>query len=220
MTGRTIIERIPGPLAPLYEKATRMVIKTYYGPVAEEVLSHLNEGRILDLGTGPGYLPIEIVKRSSRIRVDGIDLSRALIRMARKNALKAGLADRLDFQWGNAASLRFKDDSYDMIISTGMLHMVKDPVKVLRECCRVLKSGGEAWIYDPAQVSSRIDVEAWKASFTPLETVLYAVFKVYTRISPGHTYRKDEVLALIEKTDFSACRIRQEGNEIKVKLKK
>ncbi len=80
MKPRILIERIPGPLAPMYEKAARMVIKSYYSQVAEEVVSNLKAGTILDLGSGPGYLPIEIVKRSPSIKVDGIDLSSKLIK--------------------------------------------------------------------------------------------------------------------------------------------
>jgi ubiquinone/menaquinone biosynthesis C-methylase UbiE len=116
------IERIPGPLAYSYEKATRMVIETYYSEVADELVSNLKDGIILDLGTGPGYLPIEIAKRSPLIRIIGIDLSRKLILMARRNALKAGLSDRLDFRVGNASKLQFEDASFDMVLSTGMLH--------------------------------------------------------------------------------------------------
>ena len=56
------IERIPGVLASTYEKATRLVIDTYYCEVAKEVVAHLDDGIILDIGTGPGYLPIEIAK--------------------------------------------------------------------------------------------------------------------------------------------------------------
>ena len=97
MKQRTIIERIPAPFASLYEKATRMVIASYYGPVAEEIVASLKAGTILDLGTGPGYLPIEIVKRSPSIRVIGIDLTRKLINTAKLNALKNGVADRLHF---------------------------------------------------------------------------------------------------------------------------
>ena len=144
MKQKIIIERIPGPFASLYEKATQMVITSYYGPVAEEIVTSLKAGTILDLGTGPGYLPIEIVKRSPSIRVIGIDLTRKLINTAKRNALKNGVADRLHFEVGNASRLRFENNYCDMVISTGMLHSLKDPVRVLRECYRVLKQGGEA----------------------------------------------------------------------------
>jgi ubiquinone/menaquinone biosynthesis C-methylase UbiE len=150
------IERIPGVLASAYEKATRMVIESYYRPVAAEIVAHLNEGTILDMGTGPGYLPVEIAKRSPALTVIGVDLSRKLIEIARSNASKAGLADQLTFKSGNAGRLEFSDSSFDMVISTGMLHSLKEPVAVLQEIHRVLKAGREAWIFDPARVASRV----------------------------------------------------------------
>ena len=54
MKRKVLIERIPGPMASLYEKATRTVIDSYYSQVAGEVVSSLKAGVILDLGTGPG----------------------------------------------------------------------------------------------------------------------------------------------------------------------
>jgi ubiquinone/menaquinone biosynthesis C-methylase UbiE len=217
---RVLIERIPAPLASLYEKATRLVIESYYSGVAEEIVSSFKRGTLLDLGTGPGYLPIEIVKRSPSIRCDGIDLSRRLVKMARGNARKAGVADRLNFEVGNAANLRFEDESYDMVISTGMLHMLRDPVKVLMECYRVLRPGGEAWIYDPACVSSQMDKEKWKASLNTIEKLSYVLFKLYLRISPPHTYVREQVEEMIAATEFEEYDIEEEDKEIKVRLRK
>ncbi|MEJ2165145.1 MAG: class I SAM-dependent methyltransferase, partial [Desulfobacterales bacterium] len=76
------IERIPGVLASSYEKATQLAIDSYYSQVAEEIVSYFKEGTILDLGTGPGHLPVEILKRSPAIRIVGVDLSHKLIQMA------------------------------------------------------------------------------------------------------------------------------------------
>lgn len=214
------IERIPGPMAPVYEKAARMVIDSYYSEVAEEVVSRLKSGVILDLGTGPGYLPIEIVKRAPDIRIDGIDLTPRLIKMAQENAAKAGLADKLHFEVGNAAKLRFPDNSYDMVISTGMLHSLKDPVKVLRECYRVLKPGGEAWIYDPARVSSQVDTRQWKASLTLRERLLYRLFTLFSPINRPHWYNREKAVRLISATDFKDYSIETRGEEIRIKLRK
>lgn len=217
---RVLIERIPAPLASLYEKATRLVIESYYSGVAEEIVSSFRGDLLLDLGTGPGYLPIEIVRMSSAISCDGIDLSGRLIKMARSNALKAGVAGRLNFEVGNAAKLRFEDESYDMVISTGMLHMLKDPVKVLMECYRVLRPGGEAWIYDPARVSSQMDKVKWKASLNVMERLSYVLFRLYLRISPPHTYGREQVEEMIAATKFKEYEIEEEDNELKIKLKK
>lgn len=214
------IERIPGVLASAYEKGTRMVIEGYYSQVAEEIVAHLSCGTILDLGTGPGYLPIEIAKRSSDIRIVGVDLSRNLIKMARSNAASSGQSDRLKFQLGNASRIDFKDATFDMVISTGMLHSLKAPVKVIPEMYRVLKVGGEAWIFDPAQVSSAVDREKWKASLNLRERFFLRLFKVAGLHKPIKIYSRADTIALIEKTDFQNYRIDAYEKEIRIKLKK
>ena len=214
------IQRIPFPFASIYEKATRLAKDTYYRNVAEEITSHLRSGILLDLGTGPGYLPIEIVKRSSEIKIDGIDLSGTLIKAAQLNALKAGVPDQLHFEVGNAAKLRFEDDTYDMVISTGMLHMLKNPINVLKECYRVLKQGCEAWIYDPAQVTSRIDVKRWRNSLTFQEKLLFKLFPLFSRINPPHMYAKKQVEEMIGCTRFEEYTIEEGDREIRIKLRK
>ena len=214
------IERIPAPFASLYEKAARLVVEDYYVGVAREIADFLKTGLILDLGTGPGYLPIEIVKRSPHLRVVGIDLSRRLIKTAQDNALKAGLEDKLRFEVGNAARLTFQDNAYDMVISTGMLHALRDPVQVLKESYRVLKPGGEAWIYDPARVTSQVDMKTWRASLTLSEKLMKAIFAFFARLNPPHPYDKREATALIGNTPFQEYDIQEEQGEIKIRLKK
>ena len=214
------IERIPSVLASSYEKATRMVIGSYYSQVAEEITAHLSGGTILDIGTGPGYLPIEIAQRSSTVRIIGVDLSRKLIEMARSNAVKAGLSDRLKFKLGNAGRLEFDDSAFDMVISTGMLHSLKEPVKVLQEIYRVLKADREAWIFDPAQVSSAVDRKKWRASLNLRERFFLWLFGLFGLHKPIDTYTREQATALIEQTDFKNFWIDERIKEIKIKLQK
>jgi ubiquinone/menaquinone biosynthesis C-methylase UbiE len=214
------IERIPAPLAALYEKASRLVIKSYYAPVAEEILGSFHQGFLLDLGTGPGYLPIEMAKRSFQIRIIGVDLSRALIRMARVNALRAGCSDRVRFEVGNAAALRFHAETFDRVISTGMLHALRDPVTTIRECRRVLKPGGEAWIYDPARVCSLVDWAEWKATLTPVERLMERLLPLFTRLNPPHPYNRRLVEEWIASTSFKDYSMEECGTETKIRLRK
>jgi len=195
-----------------------MVIEAYYGQVAEEIVSNFQSGEILDLGTGPGYLPIEIVRRAPDITIIGVDLSRKLIQMAQANAAKSGLSHQLRFEVGNSAGLRFDDGVFDMVISTGMLHSLKNPVAVLKEIYRVLKNGSVAWIYDPANVTPYIDKKKWKASLNIRERSFLWFFKLLGLHNPIAAYTREQVIPMIAATDFEAFEIDERKNEIRIKL--
>jgi ubiquinone/menaquinone biosynthesis C-methylase UbiE len=213
-------ERIPGVLASSYEKASRMVVDGYYSQVADEIVFHIRQGSILDLGTGPGYLPIEIVKRAADIHITGVDLSRKLIHMARVNAQMEGLSSQLSFEVGNSTRLQFDDAVFDMVISTGMLHSLKNPVNVLKEIKRLLKQGSEAWIYDPANVIKYIDRKKWKASLNLRERFFLWIFGLLGLHKPIAVYRKCDVAPMIEAAGFEKYEIKEGKREIRIKLTK
>ena len=213
-------ERIPGVLASSYDKASRMVINGYYGMVADEIITHIRIGLMLDLGTGPGYLPIEIVKRASDIRITGVDLSRRLIQMARDNAQKAGLVSQLNFEVGNSSRLRFDDAVFDMVISTGMLHSLKKPVNVLTEIHRVLKPGADAWIYDPANVIQYIDKTKWRESLNLRERFFLWFFGILGLHKPIAVYRTEDVIPMIEAAGFKKYSVDERDREIRIKVTK
>jgi ubiquinone/menaquinone biosynthesis C-methylase UbiE len=210
------IERIPAPLASAYEKASRMVRGSYYQKMSEEILAHGNKGYFLDVGTGPGYLPIAIARRSSAIRVVGVDLSRPLIRMARINAAREGFSDRLTFEVGNGARLRFADQSFDMVISTGVFHSLKDPVAVLREMRRVLKEGGEVIICDPALVGSTVDRGGWWACLTFREKLFLKLFHWAGLHRPIETFSWEQAVRMLREAGFSHFQADKKGNELKI----
>ena len=197
-----------------------MVIGGYYGMVADEIVTHIRQGSILDLGTGPGYLPIEIVKRAPDIHIRGVDLSRKLIRMARDNAQKAGLVSQLSFEVGNSSRLRFDDAVFDMVISTGMLHSLKKPVNVLTEIHRVLKPGADAWIYDPANVIQYIDKSKWRVSLNLRERFFLWFFGILGLHKPIAVYRKEDVIPMIAAAGFKRYSVDERDREIRIKMTK
>ena len=138
-------EAIPTPGAILYNATVARVLRKPETKIADDVAEKMGSGTILDLGSGTGYLSIEIAKRRPNLQVYGIDLSRQMVRIARRHARGMGNAH---FEFGNAAELPFEDDSIDFILSTGSLHHWRTPARVFDECYRVLKASAEAWIYD------------------------------------------------------------------------
>jgi ubiquinone/menaquinone biosynthesis C-methylase UbiE len=147
-----IPEKIPDFAADLYNRGAYSARQKYYSKIADEIASEIESGRILDIGTGPGYLPIEIAKRLTNTRIDGIDLSKRMIELARENAKNADVLSQINFEQGNAIKLEFEDNLYDIVVSTGVFHSWKHPVRAIDEIHRVLKPEGLALIYDPALI--------------------------------------------------------------------
>jgi ubiquinone/menaquinone biosynthesis C-methylase UbiE len=214
------MERIPGPLAPVYEKAARLAIETYYRPLAGEITAQFGAGLFLDIGAGPGYLPIEISRRSPAARVICLDLSRQLIRRARRNAQSAGVAERMAFTVGHAAMIPFGADRFDMVISTGVLHSLEDPRAFFVEVRRVLKKGAQAWVFDPARVTGHIDADRWKKSLTPRERFLLWLFKRIGIHKEARALKKQQVEDMLVRTDFDHIDIETTRHDIRIRLVK
>ncbi len=134
-------EAIPTPGAIFYNATVAKVLRKPETKIANDVVEKMGNGTILGLGSGTGYLTIEIAQRSPSLQVCGIDLSRQMVKIARRHA--KGVDNAL-FVFGNAARLPFRDNSIDLVISTGASHHWKTPRMVFDECYRVLKTGKEA----------------------------------------------------------------------------
>ncbi len=210
-------ERIPGFTAYLYDKIARTAIPDYYRKIAEEITSKLDSGRILDIGTGPAYLPIEMVKRRKDIRVDGIDLTKKMVKIARRNVSEAGFIHQINCMVANGNNLKgFETYSYDMVISTGALHSWKNPSRVINECYRVLKPGGELWIYDPADIGSKEKIRLLKG----FNKMIYKFLSLIPREIIPITYTANEVREIIHKTKFKDYEVKKKENSIEIRLKK
>src|ERR1700741_3704425 len=79
-------------------------------------------GRVLDLGTGPGQIPLLLVERLADVTVVGIDLSEHMLRLAAAHRLRSPHAARVEFQKVDAKHLPFPRDSFDVVCSNTILH--------------------------------------------------------------------------------------------------
>ena len=104
---------------------------------------------VLDVGCGTGTLALEVARRAGRAgRVVGVDPSSEQIARAHSKAARYKVP--VDFQIGVIEHLAFPDQTFDMVLSTLMMHHVPAPLKRqgLAEIARVLKPGGRLVIAD------------------------------------------------------------------------
>jgi ubiquinone/menaquinone biosynthesis C-methylase UbiE len=97
--------------------------------------------RVLDVGTGPGWIPILTALQCPEARIVGVDLAEEMMRIARRNVEKEGLSNRIDIVRADAKQLPFAPGDFDLVISSSMLHHIPDPRLVLAEVDRVVGGG-------------------------------------------------------------------------------
>jgi len=108
-------------------------------PVIERLLGEIDGQKILDLGCGAG--PYSCILASRGARVTGLDLSEAMISLAGKKALDAGLS--IDFRVADIRDpLPFASEELDLVFSATALHYVDDLTAFMSEVSRVIAAGG------------------------------------------------------------------------------
>ncbi len=148
-------------MAVLYEKVATGVLSSFYRQVAREITSSVKRGRVLDVGTGPGHLLVEIARGNPDLEVVGLDLSQRMLTIAKAHTEQCAriattqdvsIAPRprsqIQLVRGDVQHLPFCDDAFDMVVSTLSLHHWQNPAKGIQECLRVTAPGGQCWIYD------------------------------------------------------------------------
>jgi len=153
LLGFLLPEKIPEFAAEMYINLAKNAKTEFFQGIAKEITGRINKRcdvwNLLDIGTGPGFLLFEIAELESDVELVGIDLSEKLIKFAKGESEKRDFGD-IHFEIGDANHLNFEDDTCDFIISSGVLHSLKNPVAAIKEWLRVLKPGHDLWIYDPA----------------------------------------------------------------------
>ena len=110
--------------------------RTHYRPGA----------RLLDFGCGWG----ENTPLFAHIgyQVEGFDISENNLKLARRLAEQAGVADRIHFSIQQAEKLSYSDAHFDVVAGIDILHHVEIGA-ALAECRRVLRPGGTAFFVEP-----------------------------------------------------------------------
>ena len=103
--------------------------------------------RVADVACGAGWASIAIARAHPSVRMDGFDLDELSIDMARANAARAGVADRVTFAIRDAADPAAAAQ-YDLVVIIEAVHDLSRPVEVLTAVRKMLRPGGQVLIAD------------------------------------------------------------------------
>jgi ubiquinone/menaquinone biosynthesis C-methylase UbiE len=131
----------------IYDFVSRRVLRGMYRRLAADVARVAPDGgAVLDVGTGPGVLLVELATRRPDLRLTGVDLSADMVTAATRNLAPFG--ERAGARVGDVTSLPFPDRSFDLIVSSLSLHHWDNPEAAVPELARILRPGGLVYIYD------------------------------------------------------------------------
>lgn len=101
------------------------------------------KGDLLEIGCGSGS-DIEMFSKIKEIKkITAIDLGENIEKLIKQYKEEQDI----DISRGNALSLDFNDEKFDVIYSFGVFHHTSDPIKCISEAYRVLKKNGTIFLY-------------------------------------------------------------------------
>jgi len=95
---------------------------------------------VLDVGCGAGVDLARFARGGAA--VTGVDLAASAVELARANFAQQGLQGT--FEVADGERLPFADNCFDLVYAHGVVQYTPDPQRLVDECRRVLKPGGEA----------------------------------------------------------------------------
>ncbi len=152
--------------APGYDIAGRIFSKSRNKSISELGINPDDEVLIVGAGTG---LDLEFI--AGNCHIIATDITPAMITQTiKKNTL---LKLNLTAVVMDGQHLNFANNSVDKIILHLILAVIPDPVLCLKECERVLKSGGRITIFDKFVPKGR-PLSFWRKFFNPLTNLLFS----------------------------------------------
>ena len=151
----------------LIDKLPDAVASSYCGVGNPYSLGKIHTGdQVLDIGCGAGVEAILAAMMTGETgKVVGVDIVPEMLERAKTNLKVIGLKN-VTFKKVSGENLPFPDDSFEVVISNGVINLIPDKKSALMEVLRVLKPGGRLMMADQvASVSIQKDIKARLASW-------------------------------------------------------
>jgi demethylmenaquinone methyltransferase/2-methoxy-6-polyprenyl-1,4-benzoquinol methylase len=188
-----------------YELGIRLLTFGGVDRAYDRLTSRIESGqRVLDLGCGTGALTLRAARRGAQVK--GIDINPEMLEVARVQAQKAGLAERVELVEKGVAELDGeKPQSYDAVV-TGLClsELSEDEIRyTLEQVRRILRPGGLLLIADEVKPGSRARRLLYALIRAPLVALTYVITQQTTHAIADLTERLREAGLVIESTHAS-----------------
>ncbi|MDR7074505.1 ubiquinone/menaquinone biosynthesis C-methylase UbiE [Fictibacillus barbaricus] len=167
----------------------------------KEMTGLWNGKDVLDVGCGTGRLLLRGAEEANRLV--GVDLSSEMVKASIQQFFYHELSGKSEFLVADAEKLPFKDDSFDLALSTCVMFLLPDPVQGIKEMCRVLKTGGQIAMLNPSEkMSQETAVQyAKEKGISGFERI--ALLKWSNVSTKRHRYTTEEMTELLENLQFT-----------------
>jgi phosphatidylethanolamine/phosphatidyl-N-methylethanolamine N-methyltransferase len=159
LDGRAVA-RAYGAWAPVYDVLCGPIQAS--GRRAAAMAASRVGGRILEIGVGTG---LSFGDYGSNTDIIGIDFSARMIAQAQKRAASGAYPQVKSLLMMDAHRLAFSAGSFDCAVLTFVITLVTQPERVLSECARVVRGGGEIIVVSHLYSESgiRAGIDRWLA---------------------------------------------------------
>jgi len=124
-----------------------------------EYFPEFTGGHILDLGCGPGDIPVRFARALPSCRITGVDASEPMIGLAGVAVKQAGLADRITFRCEHFQAVSLVEP-VDAAVSNSLLHHVPNPLQFWYRLRQLVKSGSPVLVMDLLRPDSPEEAQA------------------------------------------------------------